>query len=171
MWKSLIRCSVIGGIIVFLWLTLEWAVLPTHKMIINRFTEQTEVTTTIAKYAPRDGIYVVAPCETKGEEPFIFLNIRRGIDCSSMVRPMIQGILMQMVAAFLITYLLLQTKAMKYWSRVWFVTVIGFVVAILGILPDWNWWQFPTAWIGLEVFDIVVGWFLGGLVIAKLVKN
>jgi len=140
-------------------------------MLINRFTETTEVTTTIAQYAPNDGIYVITPCETKKDDPFIFVNIRRGINCTSMIRPMVTGILMQMAAAFLITYLLLQAKPMKYWSRVWFVTIIGCVVAILGILPNWNWWQFPTAWTMLEIFDIVVGWFLGGIVIAKLIKN
>jgi len=171
MWKSLIRCSVIGGIIVYLWLTLEWAVLPTHQMVINKFTEQTEVSSTVMKYAPHDGVYVISPCNGDDTEPFMFVNIRRGIDCSKMLRPMVQGILMQIAAAFLITYLLLQTKAMNYWRRVWFVTIIGCIVAILGILPDWNWWQFPIGWTLLSIFDMVVGWFLGGLVIAKLVKN
>lgn len=177
MWKSLIRCGIIGGIVVFLWMTLEWAVLPTHRKLINQFTESAEVSSAITKYAPHDGIYVITQCDTKDQEkakqngPFIFMNIKRDANCNSMVRPMIQAIIMQMAAAFLITYLLLQTRAMKYWGRVWFVTIIGVVVAILGFLPAWNWWQFPAAWTFLEVFDIIVGWFLGGLVIAKLVKN
>lgn len=171
MWKSLIRCSVIGGIIVFLWLTLEWAVFPTHRVLLNRFVEPADVVSSVIKYAPHDGIYVISPCEGKPTDPFMFVNIRRGIDCNSMIRPMIQGVLMQMAAAFLITYLLLKAKPLKYWGRVWFVTVIGLIVAILGVLPDWNWWHYPTPWIAVEIFDLVAGWFLGGLVIAKLIKN
>jgi len=175
MWKSIIRCGVIGGIVVYLWLTLEWAILPTHTRQLNRFTEQTEVETAMTKYAPRDGIYVITPCHEKEpaakQGPFIFVNIKRDAQCTSMVRPMVIGILMQMVAAAFITYLLLQAKVMKYWGRVWFVTVIGIVAAILGALPAWNWWQFPASWAALEVFDLVVGWFLGGIVIAKLIKN
>lgn len=177
MWKSLIRCSLIGGIVVFLWIMLAWMVLPMHRMMMNKFAEPTEVASTITKYAPNDGIYVIpsmdagAAEEAKGPKPFIFVNVRRDIDFSYMTRPMIVGVLMQIAGAFFITYLLLQAKAMKYWGRVWFVTIAGLIVAILGILPDWNWWHFPTAWTLLEVFDMVVGWFLGGLVIAKLVKN
>ncbi|MBS0629215.1 MAG: hypothetical protein JSS30_03195 [Verrucomicrobia bacterium] len=174
MWKSLIRCGVVGGIVVYLWLTLAWVVFPAHRILINKFTEKTEVTQTITKYAPHDGIYVLTPCDTKEEKAkesyMIFLNIRRG-DCNSMVRPMIQGLLMQIIGAAFITYLLLKSKALKYWGRVWFVTIIGLIVAILGVLPDWNWWQFPSSWVALEVVDLVVGWFLGGLVIAKLIKN
>lgn len=176
MWKSLLRCSVIGGIVVYLWLTLQWAVLPMHSMMINQFTEPAEITSTVTRYAPHDGIYVIPSRneEAKGAKKdniFVFMNIKRDVDITEMTRPMIVGVLMQMVGAFIITYLLLQAKVMRYWGRVGFVTLIGLAIAVIGVLPAWNWWHFPLGWSLLEVFDVVFGWFLGGLVIAKLIKN
>lgn len=172
MWKSLTRCAVIGGIVVYLWLTLEWAVLPFHRQMLNHFAESSEVVSAITKYAPYDGVYVYPKCEeSTGKQPFIFINVKRDVDCKAMTVPMVRGVIMQMVGAFIITYLLMQTKISQYWNRVWFVTLVGLAIAVLGILPAWNWWYFPPGWVALEVFDMIVGWFLGGLVIAKLVKN
>lgn len=172
----MIRCSLIGGIIVFLWMMICWMVLPMHQTMIHKFTEQAEVASCITKYAPSDGVYVVPSWDEveKGQSsnlPFIFVNVRRGIDITHMTRSIACGIITQIIGAALITYLLMHAKAMKYWNRVWFVTIIGLVVAVLGTIPAWNWWHFPTGWAILEIFDLVVGWFLGGLVIAKLVKN
>lgn len=176
MWKPMIRCSLIGGIIVFLWLMISWMVLPMHQTSINKFTDESEVSSCVMRYAPTDGVYVIPSWEQieKGEDsksPFVLVNIRRGVDYTNMVRNIICGVITQIIGAALITYLLLQTKAMKYWNRVWFVTIIGLVVGILGSVPAWNWWYFPSGWVVLEIFDYIIGWFLGGLVIAKLVKN
>lgn len=176
MWKPMIRCSLIGGLIVFLWMMISWMILPMHQTMMNKFTDSSEVTSCITRYAPRDGIYVIPTWDeveqqTAAQSPFIFVNIRRGIDYTTMVPSIICSIITQIIGAALITYLLLHTKAMKYWSRVWFVTIIGLIIAILGMMPAWIWWHFPIAWTILEMFDLVVAWFLGGLVIAKLVKN
>ncbi len=175
MWKPLIRCSIIGGIVVFLWLMVSWMVLPMHKTVINKFAEPSEVSSTIMRYAPQDGVYVIPSMEegatAKEDQPFILVNIRRGVNFKDMTRSIITGVITQMIAAFFITYLLLQAKSMKYWNRVWFVTLIGLIVGILSMIPNWNWWHFPTAWTILGIFDLVVGWFLGGLVIAKLIKK
>jgi len=176
MWKPLIRCSIVGGVIVFLWVMISWMLLPMHKASIHHFADDSEVTSCITKYAPEDGIYVIPSWDAvesaeKSNSPFIFVNVQRGVDFTNMTRNMICGIITQIIGAGLITYLLLRAKAMKYWGRVWFVTIAGLLVAILGTVPAWNWWHFPTGWAILEIFDLVVGWFLGGLVIAKLIKN
>ncbi|NGX37170.1 MAG: hypothetical protein K1000chlam2_00323 [Chlamydiae bacterium] len=172
MWKPIIRCGIVGGVLVFLWYMLSWMVLPMHKGVMNKFAEPSEVTSCITRYAPHDGIYVIPGWEAEPEpgQPFIMVNIKRGVDFSNTSQ-MICGVITNIIAAGFITYLLLRAKAMKYWNRVWFVTVVGIVVALVGVVPAWNWWHYPAMWSVLEMFDILVGWFLGGLVIAKLVKN
>jgi len=177
MWKPMVRCSIVGGIIVFLWVMISWMILPMHKNSLHKFTDESEVTSCLTRYAPSDGVYVIPSwdqIEKNGspkDSPFILVNMRRGVDYTNMTRNIIWGVITQIVAAAFITYLLLRAKAMKYWKRVWFVTVVGIIVAILGVVPSWNWWFFPTGWSILEIFDLIIGWFLGGLVIAKLVKN
>ena len=174
MWKSLIRCSIAGGIVVFLWSMLSWMVLPMHRMMMNQFTEPSQVSSTITRYAPKDGIYVIPGMEAReqgSKQTSIFVNVRRDVDSGSMIRQMVIGLISQMIGAFLITYMLLHCKMMRYWNRVGFVTIAGVLVAILGILPAGIWWHFPLGPVSLEVLDMVSSWFIGGLVIAKLVKN
>ena len=173
MWKQLIRCSIVGGIIVFLWVMLSWMVLPMHKMTMNKFTDSAATVSAITENAPKDGIYVYPGMDAKveGKQPMLFVNVARGIDFKSMAKPMVIGLLTQMMSAFFVTYLLLRAKAMKYWPRVRFITVAGIFAAFVGTVPAWNWWHFPGAWTLAEMCDIIIGWFLGGLVIAKLVKK
>jgi len=179
MWKPLLRCSIVGGVLVFLWLTLSWTVLPFHKMTFQRFTDEVETESTILSAAPKDGIYVIPYMDQKGEaqtgaskvHPFIFANIKRGVNFSSMTKSIAFGMFTQVLGALFITYFLLKAKIRRYWGRVYFVTLVGFTVAILSALPAWNWWHFPCSWIMMSFVDYIVGWFLGGLVIAKLVKD
>lgn len=178
MWKPIVRCAIVGGIIVFLWSMISWMVLPLHKASMNAFSNEERVEGEILDAAKEDGIYVI-PFMNYDEDqsqrsksgPFIFVNVKRGVNFQNMTQSMVIGIITQILAAGLITYLLLKTKAMKYWGRVWFVTVVGIVIALVSAMPAWNWWHFPGTWALLEAFDVVIGWFLGGLVIAKLVKN
>ncbi len=175
MWKPLIRCTIIGGIVVFIWSMFSWVVLPMHSVTINQFTEPAEVEACLTRYAPLDGVYVTPDMDAKAEEragkSFIFVNMRRGLDLNSIAGQLTSSIITQMIGAFLITYLLLRAKVSKYWNRVWFITAIGAIAGILGSLPLWTWWHFPGMWTFLQIFDLVVGWFIGGLVIAKLSKN
>ena len=175
MWKPILRCGIVGGIIVFLWIMISWMVLPLHKSTMNKFVDEAEVVKTVTRYAPKDGIYVIPSMETRQvdakDQTFVFMNIKRGVDFGQMAGPMLCGVITQIVAAMLITYLLLKAKAMKYWNRVWFITIAGILAVLLGIIPAWNWSYFPTHWVVLEAFDIIAGWFLAGIVMAKLLKN
>lgn len=175
MWKTLFRCGIVGGVIVFLWTMVSWMVLPFHSGGMKKFVDESEVVSTITQYGPKDGIYVIPSMRDRQHEAkdqtFVFVNLKRGVNFGEMGKPMAFGVFVQIVSAMLITYLLLKTKAMKYWNRVFFVTIIGLIAGLIGVLPAWNWWYFPTSWILLDVFDLIVGWFLGGMVIAKLLKN
>jgi len=175
MWKSLLRCGIVGGIMVFLWMMVSWMILPLHKVAMNRFVDESEVVSTVTRYAPKDGIYILPNMDGRQEvakgKTFIFMNIKRGVNFGDMAAPMAIGVITQIIAAMFATYLLLKTKAMKYWNRVWFVTIVGIFAVLVGVIPAWNWWYFPGNWILFELFDIIIGWFLAGLVIAKLQKN
>lgn len=176
MWKSIVRSAIVAGIVVFLWSMISWMVLPMHKVSMNKVTDESEVTSCVMNNAPSNGIYVIPSWEQvdKGNlksSPFIFFNVQKSVDFTSMTRSMFCGILTQIIGAAFIAYLLFHAKGLKYWGRVWFVTIVGLVVAILGVFPAWTWWHFPFGWVFLETIDLVVGWFLGGLVMAKLIKN
>jgi hypothetical protein len=56
-----------------------------------------------------------------------------------------------------------------FWKRVFIVTIIG-VAACSGVSAIyWNWYGFPTEFFIAQIVDMVIGFFLVGLVVCKMV--
>jgi hypothetical protein len=70
------------------------------------------------------------------------------------------------VAAF-ITSLILGS----YWKRVFVVTLLGGLACVAVSTIYWNWYEFPTPFFLAQLIDITVGFFLAGLIIAKIVPQ
>jgi hypothetical protein len=51
------------------------------------------------------------------------------------------------------------------------VTLMGLFAWLTVSVPHWNWYRFPAAFTTGEGLDGVIGWLLGGLVIAWLVQR
>lgn len=196
MWKPLLKSAIFGGIVVFVWCMISWMILPWHDMTTNSFTNQNELAKAILQNAPVNGVYVMPsmkpPLEnpvkssdqsqdnTAGQSdgstgwngPFVFANVvREGMAPNKMLRPMILALVTQFIGAFIIAWLLLQAKAMRYWHRVRFVTLTGFLVGFLSFMPLWTWWGFTGGYVIVGILDMIIAWFLAGLVIARVSKS
>jgi hypothetical protein len=79
-------------------------------------------------------------------------------------------VLTQFITAFLATLLLCNSKVSSYWGRVAFVVGIALVGGVACILPEWNWWSFSAAYTGSVFADLLAGWFLAGLLLARFAK-
>lgn len=189
--KGFWKASVLGGIVVFVWGVISWMVLPWHMETSHQFTDEHAVATVLEENTPVSGIYFLPNCHkhTAGETaeeikssmeaaksrmkqgPLLFVSIHKeGMDPES-VRPFIGSLLIQIIAAIFATGLLLQTKALPYIRRVWFVCALGVFAGVVSTLPDWNWMSFSLGWTVVTFLDLAIGWFLAGLVIAKLAKK
>jgi hypothetical protein len=74
------------------------------------------------------------------------------------------------VAAMLLAALLLsQMTAAGYMARVFLVTVMALFPSLQSEVPEWNWYGFPAVYVLSHLLVHLVGFFAGGLVIAKLV--
>jgi hypothetical protein len=80
------------------------------------------------------------------------------------------GLLGQFVGALLVLLLLAQTAGLDYWRRVGFVALVGVTIGFVSHFPYWNWFGFSGAYILTTMADILIGWVLAGLVMAKFVK-
>lgn len=178
--KTVIRCAVFGGIVAFVWGMFSWMVLPFHKMSMHTFRNEQQVAQAIMQNAPESGMYMMPSCTKKemGEPkgamhermktgPVMSASIvLEGMDPSSMT-PYVISLIIQIVGAYFITCLLLKCKSMPYMEQVFFVTLVGLVVGILGVLPGWNWMGYSCGFAITMIVDLVIAWFLAGLVIAK----
>lgn len=93
-----------------------------------------------------------------------------GLDFHSPV-PYIKSIVISIIAAFCATWLLLQTSIVNFWKSVGFITLLGLFAAITVLINQLNWSAYPLINVILASIDLVIGWFLGGLAIAKWVLN
>lgn len=186
--KCWFQCTVLGGLIVFVWGIISWLVLPWHSYSVERFNDEAQVASVILNNAPTNGIYVlpnvygnkiagttqevnqelVISDEIMHNGPHMFAAIRlQGKNPYSYGAGYFRALLFNFAAAFVITWLLLKTKNQDYMDRVWFVTAIGVVGGILFFLPSWNFMCFPIGYAVVGILDFAIGWFLAGLAIAK----
>jgi len=182
--------GIIGGIIAFVWSFVSWAILPWHDWTFQSFKNEDFVAWVIKENVKKDGVYIIPHMgdekaalaskdfkETLDEEkkalkegPFVYAQIKRkGMDITSP-KYYIISFLTQFIGAALISFLLLKATESSYGGRLLFVTVIGLIVGVLGMIPDWNWFGAGSLFVLVMIADLIITWFLAGLIMAAVVK-
>lgn len=169
--NTILKCGVVGAIIVFIWTMFTWMVLPLHH--INQFSNETSIQDQILNNAPVSGLYIVpSQCnkDSMQKGPMIFASVSKEDNCYCMATSMIKEFVVQFIGACIITWLLLQTK-LNFRKSVGFITLIGVLIAWMSAIPNVIWFHFPTAYAVSAIFETAVGWCLAGLAICKIAKR
>ena len=182
--------GIIGGIIAFVWSFVSWAVLPWHEWTFQSFKNEEFVSWVIQENVKKDGIYMIpylhddkvatSPSElkskfdeekpTKDNGPFVYAQIKqKGIDYPNP-RYFIYSFLTQFIGAALICYLLSKVTESGYGGRLVFVTLMGLVVGVLGHIPNWIWFGGSNLFLLIMIADLLITWFLAGLILAAMIK-
>ncbi len=188
MGRSLVLGTVLGGLVAFLWSSVSWELMGWHEKGMLGFHNQDEVSAAIASHATADGTYILpampstqglSPEQRKTTQaevmekmkhgPIMVAAVRRG-GFGSYPRALIVLVASLMAAAFLLTWLLLQTSGLSYARRVGFLAVCGLSASLIVDLPNWNWWGFSGLSTTVNLIDSTITWMLAGLVIAKVAK-
>jgi hypothetical protein len=183
--KRILLGGLLGGIVLFVWGFVSWAVLPWHEATLNVVSNEDAVLGAIAANATKRGIYLIpgAPDTTglsdeeaerreqeamkkMGEGPFVFAAVTPGRS-PGMGAALAGSFVIQFVSAALATFLLMRASAMPYLARTAFVMLLGLFAGIVVHLPHWNWWGFAMDYTLVGIADLVIGWFLAGLVVAR----
>lgn len=189
MLKSLVLGTILGGLVAFVWSSVSWEVLGWHEKTLVKFQNDDEVSAVIASHAAQDGTYILpgmpstesmtveqkknaqaALMEKMQKGPIMIAAVRRG-GFGSFSRGLIIQVLSLMAAAFLLTWLLLQTSGLSYVRRVAFLAIAGLAASVIVDLPNWNWWGFSGAYTAVNLADSTITWLIAGLVIAKVAKT
>lgn len=185
--KKLILGGLLGGLIVFVWGMVSWMVLPWHNLSMRKFTDESAVEKVLTANAPHGGLYVLpngcagtenlSPDQKKAAMKVSFEKMEKGPSAFVVFRPngtgkmfinMAKGIALQMLLALMMTSLLLKAKPEHYSCRLGLVVMIALTAGLMCHVPNWIWWKFPTKYVAVEIADLVVSWFLAGLVLAKI---
>ena len=186
MLKSLVLGAILGGITAFLWSFISWSVLPWHLKQYHSFQNEDEVSTLVSSHAPESGIYLLpmgpsqegmnveqkkAATEIRTQKmqkgPLMFAAVQHE-GFGSFPRVLLTQLIYEMLAALLLTWLVLQTAGLSYSRRVAFLAVAGLAASVVADLPYWNWYGFPAVYTAVNLIDYTLTWFLAGVVIAKV---
>jgi hypothetical protein len=85
-------------------------------------------------------------------------------------RKLLTQVAASFVAALIISYVA-SLMAASYWERVLAITLLGVLACSTVSVIYWSWYEFPTSFFIAQVVDQVVGCFLAGLVIARVVPR
>jgi hypothetical protein len=168
--KTLIKGALLGGILLFFWNFISWTFIPWHTATMKRFTDEGAAVAALRANAPGSAVYVYPTEDATPEQvasgPTVFLSYSAA-SSGSMTQPLIFSFLQQLIAAGLVTALLLRTRGLTYWGRVGFVTLAGFTAGIVCFLPPWIWFKFAADYTMVMLADVTLSGFLLGLVLAK----
>ncbi len=182
--KRIIIATVLGTVIMFVWGGFSHMVL----FIGAGFTplpNEDKVIETLKQSVPEQGLYLFPGKDFRKkytpEEESAFMNkFQFGPVGMLMYRPvggnplspkklitqLVSNFLSSLTAAF-IASLLLAT----YWKRVFAITLLGGLSCVSVGMIYWNWYEFPTSFFLTQCVDLLVGFFLAGLLIAKVIPQ
>lgn len=185
---SLALGGLLGGLVLFLWGAVSWMVLPWHLMTLEKFTDEAAVAGILTLTAPRAGVYILpnphkhepglTPEQRKLAEeeghrrmmqgPFMFASVSLS-GARDLKSALVTSLLGSTLAALLATWLLLKTSGLSYLGRAGFLVLVALTAAVIDYLPNWTWWTFSTSYTAVAFADLLIGWLLAGLVMAKVV--
>jgi hypothetical protein len=188
MLKSLVLGAILGGLTAFIWSFISWDLLPWHEKQLRSFQNEDEVSAVIAAHAPESGNYLLptgpsqegmSPDQKKAAQeirmekmqkgPLVFAAVRRE-GFGSFPKVLFTQLIYQILAALLLTSMLLQTSGLSYARRVAFLAIAGLAASVIADLPNWNWWGYSATYTVVNLIDYTLTWLLAGLVIARVAK-
>jgi hypothetical protein len=189
MTTRILLAGILAGIAMFIWTTIAHTVLPLGEVGVREMTREAPVLDALAANVGKgEGLYLF-PGLGVGENPtrearqeamrhmseklangpsgFLVYHPRRPLNF-----PRLLGVefVTELAQAFLVVFLLAQTRLTTFGGRVGFVTMVGILAAITTNISYWNWYGFPKRYTASYMFIEIVGFFIVGLVSALVLK-
>jgi hypothetical protein len=187
MLKQILVGGLLGGITLFMWGFISWAVMDWHDNTVRSHEGIQAVVENIDEHLPETGVYYFPPMtfeqdDTKAMDAWlelhrtephgmIFYNATPGdpMPPSRLLRGFMVDIIACMMASVLLVMALPSLGG--YWQRVMFVLSLG-VFAIMSIhLVQDVFHDMPSSWTTGQALDMTASWFFVGLVLAGIIKN
>ena len=177
--KRLLLGTVLGGLVVYVWGAISWMVLPWHTATFQAFSNEEVVVTLLQLTATKPGVYLLPKAGgSASEQKAAHERMKQGPVMLAAIRPQganpsdpmfyVKGLALELCGAFLMTWLIMTLPGMSFSARVRTVTLVALIAGVLTRVPDWHWWGFSAGYTIVQMLDLLIGYFLAGLVIAKV---
>jgi hypothetical protein len=184
--KKVLLPGILGGLLVFVWSAISHMLLPIGAMGINGIPNNEDALLAAMKSnIQQPGIYLMPGMDmsrkpTDAESNAVYAKAEAGPTAFLVYQPtgekvmtpgqLIRQALFQILGGLIAAFIISATVAS--------LTTRGIMVMLMGLfawlaisLPYWNWYRFPAAFTIGEGLDNVIGWLLGGFLIAWLIQR
>ncbi|MBZ5725790.1 MAG: hypothetical protein LAP87_12420 [Acidobacteriia bacterium] len=188
--KRVLLAGLLGGLILFVWEFVAHEALPLGEAGLKALPNEPAARAALKQAAPDTGLYIfpapdLTPGMTRAQQQqamqVMLDKIRTGpvgilaIHPDGVPTPFAQQLATQfatdVVAMLLAAALLARAAASRgFGGRLLLVTLLGLLPSLRAGIPYWNWYGFPATYVAAQATVDVVGFFLGGLVLAWLVR-
>jgi hypothetical protein len=166
--RYLLLSSLVGGLVSFGWGFVSHGTGLFKSLEPNTFKEP-DVLTAIQQNAPVNGIYM----DDRGV--FAAVDLERGPNPSpkfdSIVVPMLTQLGVEILVAFLLAWLLLRLPPWSAFGTGAMFATVAVAAGIAQLMPESIWFFFPAKYQLANLADLVIGWFLLGVVLATFRKK
>jgi hypothetical protein len=187
---KILLAGILGGIAMFIWTSIAHLVLPLGEAGISEIPNESAVLSAMqSNIGDQTGLYIfpglgVGKNATRQEKNEAMKQIAAkaasgpsGLLMYHPTRPFTFGKWMgiefgtELLEAILVVFLLGQTRIASFAGRVGFVFVAGILAAIATNVSYWNWYGFPSVYIGSYMLIQIVGFFVVGIVAALVLRK
>ena len=183
--KRILLAGVLAGVVVFVFSAIHHMVLPSGHMGVKSLPNEEPVLVAMRGAIPEKGLYVFpgvdmsrkptddemkAWTEKYVQGPTGILVYSPGGEQPMMPRQLSSELLTDILAGCIAAWVVSLT-AVSFGRRVLLVTLLGLFAWLAVTMSYGIWYRFPGAYVVGEGIDQIVGWFLGGLVIAWIYRS
>jgi hypothetical protein len=177
--KTLFIASIVGAIILFIYLAVAHVVLSFHFTDYKYTPAQDEILKTLSSSNLEDGFYFLpylppdAPMKERMEnarkrmgQPMALLNYHNAMTGGPMT--FIMSFIYNLIAVIILCIALAAAneKLNSFGQRLWFVMLFALFVLFSDIMLSYNWAGFPMHFLKGQIIDIFAGYLLVGIWLA-----
>jgi hypothetical protein len=191
MTKRIVLASLVGGIAMFMWMSLAHVVLPLGETGVQEIANEPAVLSAMhAALGEKSGLYAfpatgVGPDATNQEKnaalqhydeklaanPSGLLVYHPPGETGMTARRLMTEFLTELLEAFLVVFLLAQTHIESFTGRLAFVTAAGVLASLGTNVSYWNWYGFPTNYTAVYILTQIVGFVCVGAVAGAVMRK
>jgi hypothetical protein len=188
---KILFAGILGGMAMFLWTSIAHMALPLGEAGIGEIPNESAVLSTMqSSIGDQTGLYIFPglgveknASRQEKNEAMKHMNEKIAANPSGILvyhapgRPFAFGKALgiefatELLEAILLVFLLAQTRIGSFAGRVGFVLVAGILAAIATNISYWNWYGFPSVYVGSYMLIQIVGFFVVGIVAALVLRK
>jgi hypothetical protein len=190
MFKRILLAGALGGLALFVWESVAHMMLPLGEAGFRALPNEAVVMAGLKEQVKQEGLYIfpapedrpgmsaaekskameVAMAKAQAGPAGLLLIHPQGEEAMSP-RQLITQLAVDILAMIAAAWILSKAGLLKsYWSRVGLVTALALFPIIQVHIPNWTWYGFPSSFTLAAAATHLVGFLIGGLVVAKMVR-